>query len=125
MGVSFGTGGSTNRTRAFLLKLSRGDIYSGIERLAQEGVNALALATPRESGLASGGWSYSIQRNRTNLTISWSNSDVENGFPVAVMLQYGYATGTGGYVQGRDYINPAMKPIFDKIEQEVWKAVTS
>lgn len=125
MGVSFVTGGSTDRTRAYLLKLSRGDMYAGIERLAAEGVNALASATPRESGLAASGWYYKIEKSRSNLTISWCNSDVETGFPVAVMLQYGYATGTGGYVQGTDYINPAMRPIFDRIEQDVWKAVTS
>jgi hypothetical protein len=75
--------------------------------------------------LASSQWSYKIEQTGSSLTISWSNNDVENGFPVAVMLQYGYATGTGGYVAGRDYINPAMKPIFDAIENQVWKAVTS
>lgn len=124
-GVSFGLRGTTTRTTAWLRKLSRGDIYAGIDGLAQEGVNALASATPKESGLASSGWSYQIERSSVGLTITWMNSDVENGFPVAIMLQYGYGTGTGGYVQGRDYINPAMRPVFDRIAQQVWKAVTS
>jgi hypothetical protein len=123
--ISFSTSGSTQKTKSFLQKLSRGDFYQGLDRMAQAGVNALAAATPRDTGLASGGWSYQIVRNRANLTITWSNSDVENGFPVAIMLQYGYATGTGGYVHGTDYINPAMKPIFDQIEAQVRKAVTS
>jgi hypothetical protein len=124
-GVSFSTGGSTKSTEALLRKLSRGDIFAGIQHLAQLGVNALASATPKESGLASHAWYYKIEKDRASLSISWCNFDVERGFPVALMLQYGYTTGTGGYVQGRDYINPAMKPVFDLIEQEVWKAVIS
>lgn len=123
--ISFGLGGSTKRTQSFLEKIARGDFYQGLDRLAEAGVRALASATPIESGLAGSEWSYKIERNRLNVTISWYNNDVENGFPVAVMLQYGYATGTGGYVAGRDYINPAIKPIFDAIEAQVRKAVTS
>jgi hypothetical protein len=108
-----------------LRKNSRGDFFQGLDSLAQAGVNALAAATPVESGLAAGAWSYKIQRTRSSLTISWLNTDVETGFPVAIMLQYGYSTGTGGFVHGVDYINPAMKPIFDQIAAKVWKAVTS
>ena len=78
-----------------------------------------------ESGLAAGSWDYKIERNGASLTITWLNNDVESGFPVAVMLQYGYSTGTGGYVDGVDYINPAMRPVFDRIEEAVRKAVTS
>lgn len=100
-------------------------MYNGLDRLAQQGVTALESATPRDSGLAAGSWSYTIQKARGSARIEWTNSDVENGFPVAIMLQYGYGTGTGGYVQGRDFINPAIKPIFDMIADEVWKAVTS
>ena len=125
MGVSFSTGGSTDKTKAFLTKLRRGDMYASVESAVRAGVAALANATPTESGLAASSWSYRIERSAANLTISWYNTDEENGFPVAVMLQYGYATGTGGYVQGRDYINPAMRPIFDRIEDQVRKAVTS
>jgi len=123
--ISFETGGSTKRTENWLRKLARGDFYQGLDKFAQDGVNALASATPRETGLAATSWSYKIQRSRASLTIIWYNTDEENGFPVAVMLQYGYATGTGGYVQGVDYINPAMRPVFDRIEQQVRKAVTS
>jgi hypothetical protein len=89
------------------------------------GAAALANATPTDTGLAAGSWDYRIERSRASCSITWTNSDVESGFPVSIMLQYGYSTGTGGYVQGRDYINPAMRPVFDQIEEAVRKAVTS
>jgi hypothetical protein len=91
----------------------------------QQGVAALSAATPLETGLASHSWTYEVAKTGGGYTITWLNTDVESGFPVAIMLQYGYGTGTGGYVQGRDYINPAMRPIFDSIAEKVWKAVTS
>lgn len=123
--IGYTVSGSTKRTEDFLRKLAKGDIYQGIEGLAREGVAALASATPIDSGLASSSWGVEISRSRSSLTITWTNSDVENGFPVAIMLQYGYGTGTGGYVQGHDYINPAIRPVFDRIAEKVWKAVTS
>lgn len=123
--ISFVTTRSGKRTEDFLRKLQDGDIYKSLDTEAQKGVAALASAVPQESGLAADSWSYEIERSGSSVTIKWLNTDVENGFPVAIMLQYGYGTGTGGYVQGRDYINPAMKPIFDSIADRVWKAVTS
>jgi hypothetical protein len=75
--------------------------------------------------LAGSSWGYKIERTSKSASIVWTNSDVENGYPVAVMIQYGHGTGTGGFVQGIDYINPAMRPIFDEIAETVWKAVTS
>lgn len=123
--ISVTSSGSTKRTEQFLHKLAKGDIYNGLEGLAQEGVNALASATPVDSGLAASSWGFTIERSRGRCKITWTNSDIENGFPVAIMLQYGYGTGTGGFVQGVDYINPAIRPIFDRIADRVWKAVTS
>jgi hypothetical protein len=123
--ISASVSGSFKRTESFLKKLSNGDIYQGLEQLAREGVAALASATPIDSGLAASSWDFKITRTKRSCTIVWTNSDVENGFPVAIMLQYGYGTGTGGYVQGKDYINPAMKPVFDRIADKVWKVVTS
>lgn len=123
--ISIKTSGSYNKTRTFLLKNARGDFFGQLDGLAQVGVSALASASPVDSGLSAQSWKYRIEKNAASCTITWYNTDVENGFPVAVMLQYGYATGTGGYVQGRDYINPAMRPIFDKIQAAVWKVVTS
>jgi hypothetical protein len=105
--------------------MSKGDLYRTLEASAREGVTALAEAVPTDSGLAADSWDYKIERSGSSVTIEWTNTDVENGFPVAIMLQFGYGTGTGGYVQGRDYINPAMKPVFDRIADQVWKAVTS
>lgn len=123
--ISFVISGSTARTEAFLQKLLRGDIYSTLDAGGRKGAAALAAATPEDSGLASASWTYRVERSGSGATIEWLNTDVETGFPVAIMLQYGYGTGTGGYVAGRDYINPAMRPIFDQIANEVWKAVTS
>lgn len=123
--ISASSKGSFDHTEAFLRKASKFDIRPILEAAAQQGVKALAAATPIDSGLAKDSWDYTISSSRGGARITWINKDVENGFPVAVMLQYGYGTGTGGYVQGRDYINPAMKPIFDQIADKVWKAVTS
>lgn len=123
--ISFVSTRSGKRTEDFLQKLKRGDIYKSLDASAKAGVTALAAAVPKDSGLAADSWGYEIEISRSSATIKWTNRDIENGFPVAIMLQYGYGTGTGGYVQGRDYINPAMKPVFDRIADQVWKAVTS
>lgn len=117
--------GPFDKTRKHLLKLARGDFYRGLDKYARAGANALANATPTDTGLAAGSWDYKIEINRASCVITWTNSDVESGFPVSIMLQYGFATGTGGYVQGRDYINPTMRPIFDQIEEAVRRAVTT
>jgi hypothetical protein len=105
--------------------MQSGDIYKSLDAAAKMGVNALASAVPKDSGLAADSWDYKVKKSRGSVSITWINNDIENGFPVAIMLQYGYGTGTGGYVQGRDYINPAMKPVFDDIANQVWRAVTS
>lgn len=116
--------GSTDKLEAYLRKAKKVDARAVLERAGREGVAALRRATPSDSGLASSSWDYEIRQNGRAISIIWTNNDVEDGFPVALMLQYGYATGTGGYVSGRDYINPAMKPVFDKIAEDVWKEVT-
>lgn len=123
--ISFSVSGSTKRTENFLRRMNQGDLFNSLDASAREGVSALAAGTPADSGLAADSWDYEIQRSGKSVTITWTNSDVENGFPVAIMLQYGHGTGTGGYVQGQDYINPAMRPVFDRIANQVWKAVTS
>lgn len=123
--ISFSGSGSWKNTESFLRKNARGDFFRKLDSLAQQGVDALIKGTPVDSGLAARSWGYNVERSRASATITWTNADVETGFPVAIMLQYGYATGTGGYVAGRDYINPAMKPVFDRIADEVWRAVVS
>lgn len=116
--------GSFGNLESFLRKMSKGDLYRQLDALAQEGVRALSAATPMDSGATAAGWRYEIKIGSRSSTISWLNSNVVNGAPIAILLQYGHGTGTGGYVNGRDYINPAMKPIFDKIADKVWEAVT-
>lgn len=123
--ISFSVSGSTKRTESFLQNMSRGKLFDSLDSAARDGVSALIAGTPVDSGLAADSWDYEIERSNSETTIKWTNNDVENGFPVAIMLQYGHGTGTGGFVQGRDYINPAMKPVFDRIANQVWKAVTS
>jgi hypothetical protein len=123
--ISFTTSGSFQNAESFLRKMSKFDPSGVLKQCGQEGVTALASATPVDSGLAAHSWGYETGKDGRGYFIVWTNTDVENGFPVAIRLQYGYATGTGGYVQGRDYINPAIHPIFDMIADRVWKAVTS
>ena len=128
MNVSFNVKGSFKKTEKFLGEMKNVDkhIRRVAEAQAQRGVQALIAATPKDSGLAASSWGYKIVQNGRKISIVWTNDNKENGgFPVAVMLQYGYGTGSGGYVQGRDYINPAMKPIFDSIADNVRKAVKS
>jgi hypothetical protein len=125
MNISFTTRGSFDRMERFLKRMTTLDIRELVKPYAQQGVIALKDATPKDSGLAAESWYYEIDATPRHVTIRWCNRDIENGFPVAVMLQYGYGTGTGGYVQGRDYINPALKPIFDNIANGVWKVVTT
>lgn len=123
MGV-FSSSGSTKNTQAFLKKMAVSDFSSDLELLAQQGVNALASATPVDTGLTASSWEYVIESSRSRTTISWINTNRVNGVNIAVILQYGHGTGTGGYVAGKDYINPAIKPIFDQIADNVWKKVT-
>jgi hypothetical protein len=123
--ISLSSSGNFDKTLAWLQKLQKLDIQKICDSEAKKGVAALISATPKDSGLAASSWSYEIERTKTTTTIWWKNTDLENGFPVALMLQYGHGTGTGGWVQGYDYINPAMRPIFDSIADTVWKAVIS
>lgn len=117
--------GSFKQTETFLKNLAKLDIVGILQASGVEGVNALSRVTPIETGLAAHSWDFEVSAGGGIYEIAWTNSDTENGFPVIIMLQYGHGTGTGGYVQGRDFINPAIRPIFDRIADKVWKAVTS
>lgn len=125
MKLSIHSSGGFDKTTAWLKKLQKLDIQAIAEAGAQRGVRALSEATPRDSSRAANSWYAEVKKTATTMTITWSNSDIENGFPVVIMLQYGHGTGTGGYVRGTNFINPAIRPIFDEIAQSVWKAVTS
>lgn len=117
--------GNFKRLDAFLNKMSRGDLFKALDKFGRDGVNALASATPIDSGMTASAWNYEIRSSGGSWTITWSNSHIVDGVPIAIILQYGHGTGTGGYVQGRDYINPAIQPVMDRIAENVWKAVTS
>lgn len=95
-----------------------------LDKYGQEGVAALSSATPKDTGKTSESWYYEIVNKRDRAEIQFYNSNIQNGVPIAIILQYGHGTGTGGWVEGRDYINPAIQPIFDKILNDVWKEVT-
>lgn len=98
--------------------------FSNLDRYGRQGVDALARMTPRESGRTADAWSYEIERRRGRVAIYWRNNHIEDGVNIAVIIQYGHGTGTGGWVEGIDYINPAMRSIFDNIVEGVWKEVT-
>ena len=118
------TGGSRKgSTTAWLQRMQKLKFEGVFDKYGQTGVNALSAATPVESGETASSWYYEIEVKSGLVSIIWKNRHVEDGRPIAILLQYGHGTGTGGYVQGRDYINPAMGPIFDEIEIALWKEV--
>lgn len=124
--VQLTSSGSTKGLEKFLKMAGRTDtIESRLHAVAQAGVNALIAATPKDSGLTSGSWSYKIIRSGDGLSIEFHNSNVNQGRNIAVLIRYGHGTRNGGYVPARDFITPALLPIFDKIADESWKAVTS
>ena len=117
--------GSFKKTDKFLKQMSKKNYNHIYEKYAKEGVLALASVTPVASGLTADSWGYEIRSSKSAVTICWTNDNVVNGVPIAIILQYGHATRNGGYVEGVDYINPAIRPIFDRIADEVWKEVTT
>jgi hypothetical protein len=117
--------GDFKKTEQFLSKMAKADFFNLLERYGQMGVDALADASPVDSGILANSWDYEVVRKRGEYAIIWHNTNIENGMPVAILVQYGHGTGTGGWVEGRDYINPAIRPIFDQITDEVWRQVTN
>ena len=121
--VMFRQKGDFRRTSDFLKRANRLNLDVILNQYGQEGVEALRAATPKDTGTTANSWSYVVHKGTGSITITWSNSNIVDGVPLAVILQYGHGTRNGGYVQGTDYINPAMKPIFDKIAQRAWEEV--
>lgn len=121
--ITFTQRGNFNNTEKMLRSAIRGDYASVLAKYGQEGVAALSAATPKRTGLTANSWYYDIETSGNTASIVWKNSNVSTGVNVAVILQYGHATKNGGYVQGIDYINPALAPIFDKIADAAWKEV--
>lgn len=123
--ITFESSGNLSKTEKFLMAMSKNNILASLDKYGREGVEALASATPSDSGVTATSWDYTVKSSRGSFTITWTNSHLVDGVPVVVMLQYGHGTGTGGYVQGRDFINPAMKPVFDRIANDVWREVVN
>ena len=122
--ISFRHKGDFSKLTRFLERAKESVRLGDLDKYGREGVAALASATPVETGRTANSWYYEVTNKAGTATISFYNSNIQNGVPIAIILQYGHGTGTGGWVQGRDYINPAIRPIFDKIANEAWREVT-
>ena len=123
--IKITTKGKFEKTRLFFNKMSKFEIRSKLDQFGRKGVAALASATPIDSGETANSWDYEILESGGGYAIQWINTHVNKGVNIAIILQYGHGTGTGGYVVGRDYINPAIQPIFDEMAATIWKEVTS
>ena len=125
MAISVKVKGDFKNTERFFENVRKKSYFSKLERYAQEGVDALKNATPVDTGLTANSWSYEIIKTDGYVKITWNNSNRVDGVPIAIILEYGHVTRNGGYVAGRNYIGPAIRPIFDKIADNVWKEVKS
>ena len=124
MAITFVHHGDFSKAQRFLERCKEAVNVGDLDRFGKAGVQALQSATPRKTGKTANSWKYNIVRKNGSVTIEWLNANIVDGTNIAVILQYGHATRNGGYVQGRDYINPAIQPIFDKIAEEAWKEVS-
>ena len=122
--IRFRQKGDFSKLTNFLEKAKRTVRIGDLDRYGREGVAALASATPVESGTTANSWYYEIKQDARGVTITFNNSHFNDGVPIAIILQYGHGTGTGGWVEGRDYINPAIRPVFDRIANDAWREVT-
>lgn len=117
--------GDFSKTHRFLKRMEKGPVSADIlNRYGQKGVAALASATPVDSGKTASSWYYDVTRKNGSIALNFYNSNIQNGVPIAVIVQYGHGTNNGGWVQGRDYINPAVQPVFDEIANDIWREVT-
>lgn len=123
-GISFRHSGNFSKTERFFNFVLKRDYLNILDRYGQAGVSALASVTPKKTGKTAASWSYEIIRERGTTRLNFTNSNVNKGVNIAIILQYGHGTRNGGYVVGRDYINPAIQPIFDKIADDAWREVT-
>lgn len=123
--ISYKHKGDFSKTMNFLENAKRAIRIRDLERYGMKGVEALKSATPIDSGLTAESWYYEIKKTSSSATITFKNSNIQNGVPIAIILQYGHATRNGGWVEGRDYINPAIQPVFDELAKSAWKEVTN
>lgn len=122
--ISFKQKGDFSKLTRFLEKAKGAVRIGDLDKYGREGVAALASATPIDTGETANSWYYKVVNKKNSATITFYNSNIQNGVPIAIILQYGHGTRNGGWVQGRDYINPAIKPIFDRIVNDAWREVT-
>lgn len=122
--ISFRQKGDFSRLNTYFQKIREVVKMGDLDKYGRLGVAALEDATPKDTGLTAKSWEYAIERNNKSISISFHNTNIQNGIPIAIILQYGHGTRNGGWVEGRDYINPAIQPVFDKIAEEAWKEVT-
>ena len=122
--IGFRHKGDFSKTTNFLTKLKQRHIFANLDKYGKKGVEALASATPVDTGVTASSWYYKIEHTETGTTLTFHNSNIQNGVPIAIVLQYGHATRNGGWVEGRDYINPTIQPIFDEIAEKAWGEVT-
>ena len=123
MGMYFSSTKDFPNTEKLLKKLLSGDLYRRLDKYGKKGVDALEAATPIETSKTANAWTYKVIRSKNNPGIAWYNTNENDGVSIALLIQYGHGTGTGGYVQGIDYINPAMRPVFDSILEDILKEV--
>lgn len=122
--VTFRMKGDFSKTDSFLEKIKDSIKLRKLDKYGRDGVAALSSATPVNTGLTANSWTYEIKQSENYISLEFHNTNFNKGVPIAIILQYGHGTGNGGWVEGRDYINPAIQPIFDKIVQDAWKEVT-
>lgn len=127
MGLQFKSIGKWEKTFKFLNsnKYLSQKAREALFVAGQKGVAALESTTPKYTGLASSSWDYQVEVGRESSTITWYNHDIEGGYNVAILIQYGHGVKGGGYIAGRDFINPAIQPIFDNFVETLWREVTS
>lgn len=125
MGISFRLKGDFRKTEKFLRKSLGKDYRDVLEKYGRKGVEALEAATPIESGMTAASWEYEIIQNNSSISVVWHNYNINKGVNIAIILQYGHGTRSGGWVEGVDYINPALQPIFNELADAAWKEVTS
>lgn len=123
MGIKITQRGDFSKVEMFLERLKEGVNKSIFDKYGKMGVEALRAATPVDTGLTAASWSYQVNYDRDSVTIEFHNSNINKHVNIALILQYGHGTGTGGWVEGRDYINPAIQPIFDQMAEEAWREV--
>lgn len=123
--ITFVHHGDFKKTEHFFKKATSGTMFKALETYGKRGVQALASATPVRTGKTASSWEYEIHRSKGEISITWTNSNMVDGVNIAIILQYGHGTRNGGFVMGRDYINPAIQPIFDEMAESAWKEVNS